>query len=175
MPEKQKGASVASSISLALKEKKETPCSGAPCCVSRWPWSFTFPPALQSYMCAETGAPSKSEGEQEHRCDLLYFFEMKHSRQRSNKLLWADHDISKVVVQDLFEVNRCQINCHSELHRYRSYIFQADFLWIRRLERLRDLINHVYYPPVLHWFRFGVVVCGDASKRLRLDTAVLWA
>lgn len=59
---------------------------------------------------------------------LVIYFQMKNSCQRSNQLLRADLEISKVVVQDLFEVNRCQINFDSELCCYRSYIFQADFL-----------------------------------------------
>lgn len=160
---------------LLWKRKRDTLQRGTPLCLPLT-LEFHLPSSATELRVCRNRCTFKVWGWAGASVQLvIFFFKMKHSCQRSNKLWRSDHDILKDVVQDLFEVNRCQINCDSQLCCYRSYIFQADFLWISRLERLRDLINHVYYPPVLHLSRFGVIVCSDARKRLWLDTAGLWA
>lgn len=98
------------------QREAETPCSAAPCCVSYWPWSFTFPPAPQGCICAETGAPSKSEG-WAGASVLVHISKWNIHVKDQIKSLRADSEISKVVAHDLL----CQINYDSELCCYRFY------------------------------------------------------
>lgn len=126
-----KRAWIASSISLAVKEKKRhlTVKHPAVSPIDRGVSPSLLDCFLLGYDTCRNRCTFKVWRWAEASAQsVLYILKWNiHVKNQINYWGWTLKS-QRLWIKDLFDVNRCLINCYSELSQYRSYIFQADLL-----------------------------------------------